>query len=103
MAHDTLSPETTFNDLCATLRRFQSVLPAAIAARFEAPAGMPSGSGHVPNPTLDTVVDPRRWALSSSVSKVALQLRLADVQLTKALEELDKALSAWEGQKVEQP
>lgn len=101
MAHDTITPENAFNDLCCTLRRVAATLPSALAVRYEAPAGSPTSSGHVPNPTLDTVLDPRRWALSESVSKIALQLRVADVQLTTALAELDTALSAWEGQKVE--
>lgn len=101
MAHDTINPELAFNDLCNTLRRLQAVLPAAIAVRYEAPAGAAPSAGHVPNPTLDTVLDPRRWVLSEHVSKTALALRVADVQLTTALNALDKALSEWEGQKAD--
>lgn len=100
MAHDTLTPENAFNDLCNTLRRLQEVLPAAIAVRYEAPAGAHRAGDHVPNPTLDAVLDPRRWALSEQVSKVAFQLRVADVQLTTTLNDLDRALAEWEGQKV---
>lgn len=101
MAADTITPENAFNDLCHTLRRMGSTLPSAIAVRYEAPSGAAPSQGHVPNPTLDTVLDPRRWELSEAVSKAALALRIADVQLTTALNALDKALSEWEGQKAD--
>jgi hypothetical protein len=56
----------TYASLIHSIRDLEKVLGPAVAAQYSPP---PGGTGEVarngiPNPTLDTVIDPRRLALS---------------------------------------
>lgn len=94
--------EGAFSDLVDIARRLGAILPAALAARYEAPPGGAAHSGGLTrNPTLDVVVDPRRWELSLQVSRTNMALRAAYLNLQAAHRDLDRALSAWEGAKPE--
>lgn len=93
-----LTPESAYRDLVITLRELGRVLGPAVEARYDSPGSVASDG--VPNPTLDVVIDPRRWALSDEVTKATYALRLADLNLTRRLAALDAALSAWEGEET---
>lgn len=93
------SPLDDFRDLTATLGALYKVLGPAVAARYQAPPGRVYGGGLVPNPTEDVVLDPRRWELSTRITRTSRALRRATAELLAAHVALDTALADWEGRK----
>ncbi|XIJ18038.1 hypothetical protein JNUCC0626_18365 [Lentzea sp. JNUCC 0626] len=57
-----------------------------------------NGSQGVPNPTLSTVVDPRRLALSEEIGATARDMRAAIALLEPHIRTLRQALARWEGE-----
>lgn len=86
-----------------TLRNLEKVLGPATAAQYSPP---PGGTGElapngIPNPTLDTVIDPRRSALSDAVKACATALSESARTIDAQTEALSAALSRWEGHEGE--
>lgn len=86
-----------------TLRDLGDALRPAVAAQFEAPPRARavkesvSESKGIPNPTLDTVLDPRRMALSEEIASAAQALRQATALLGPHRPRLLSAVARWEG------
>lgn len=88
-----------YDRFISAIRDLEKVLGPAVAAQYEAP---PGGSGElapngIPNPTLDTVIDPRRLTLSEAIGKTSELLGLTTEQLAAQTAQLSGALSRWEG------
>lgn len=88
-----------YTDLIDTLKALEEVLRPAVAAQYDAP---PGGTGDVapngiPNPTLDTVIDPRRAGLSDEVKRTAHALSRAADLIKPQVPALGTALARWEG------
>ncbi|MDT8915796.1 hypothetical protein [Amycolatopsis sp. PS_44_ISF1] len=92
----------SFKQLIDTMTRLGGVLSPAIDAQYEAPPGtraskVPASNG-VSNPTLDTVLDPRRLALSDEIRSTRLALLKARAILEPHIPALHSAVNRWEGQ-----
>lgn len=95
----TATVREAYTDLIDTLKALEKVLGPAVAAQYSSP---PGGTGElapngIPNPTLDTVIDPRRDALSDAVRSTAATLSNAARILKPHVPSLEKALQRWEG------
>ncbi|WP_442913225.1 DUF7169 domain-containing protein [Kribbella sp. CA-293567] len=93
----------SYSELISSLRDLEKVLGPATAAQYSPP---PGGTGElapngIPNPTLDTVIDPRRMALSDAVKACAATLRESSRLLNQETEALSAALTRWEGHEGE--
>jgi hypothetical protein len=92
----------SFKQLIDTMTRLGGVLSPAIVAQYEAPPGgsasKDSAYNGVPNPTLDTVLDPRRLALSDQIRAANSALLKARAILDPHIPALHAAVSRWEGQ-----
>lgn len=95
---------TDYLALCAAVKDMARLVVAAEDARYQAPPGMAVTRGEtgsnvadVLNPTLDTVIDPRRMALSDEVRTTGQMLRQATEAITLKTRALDSALARWEG------
>jgi hypothetical protein len=89
-----------YTDLISTLKDLEGVLRPAVAAQYDAP---PGGTGDtapngISNPTLDTVIDPRREGLSDEIRRTAEMLSRATRLLTPQVPALGAALARWEGE-----
>lgn len=103
-ATDTTCVRAAYIDLCAQVRDLAQLVVSADAVRYEAPPGMALTRGEtgsnvadVLNPTLDTVLDARRLALSEEIRELAAYLRTTSHVLAARRERLDRALARWEG------
>lgn len=94
IAHD-------YNRMIATLRELERTLNAARAVQFLPPPGGTSdlAPNGIPNPTLDTVIDPRRAALSQAIREAGAEMRDISKRVTDNTNHLRKALERWEGTK----
>lgn len=98
------SVQESYMKLVATMRELGAALIPATAAQYEAPprarsaSESVSGSKAIPNPTLDTVLDPRRSRLSDEIGKTSAALRQAERLLFPRTHELRRAVARWEGQ-----
>lgn len=91
--------ETAFNEHAAALRALGAALTTAESVRFEAPPGSArEGSRGVPNPTLDTVLDPRRSAVSDEVARAAVTLRQMTEATALLTSKVDHAVARWQGE-----
>lgn len=89
----------TYASLIHSIRDLEKVLGPAVAAQYSPP---PGGTGEVarngiPNPTLDTVIDPRRLALSEAISSTSTAIARVTGDLTDQRIVLAAALARWEG------
>lgn len=89
---------------CAALKALADSVVASADAAYEPPPGMVVGKGEtgsnvadVSNPTLDTVLDPRRSALSAEVAQTSALLRDMTVRLSARRAGIDRALARWAG------
>lgn len=96
---------TDYLAACASLKALAASIVSAGDAAFEAPPGMVVSRGEtgsnvadVKNPTLDTVLDPRRLALSQEVKEMSDFLRLTSHVLDTRRVRLDSALARWAGE-----
>jgi hypothetical protein len=94
-----ISPVAAYNSLILALRRFEKLLGAAVEVQFEAPPGgsrdeSPSG---ISNPTLDTVIDLRRFSLSRSVTESSAWAIVAAEQITELANDLERSIDRWQG------
>lgn len=88
----------SYTDHVNAIRALGEVLAYAVEARFDAPpSGAAKGGGLVSNPTLDTVLDPRRMGLSDSVRRVDIELRKHTAAITDKTNDLRAAVERWEG------
>ncbi|MBP2323314.1 hypothetical protein JOF56_003699 [Kibdelosporangium banguiense] len=92
-----------YKTLIDTIRKLGLALSPALAAQYEAPPRSrhstgSAESGGVRNPTLDTVLDPRRLALSDEIRATATTLRKARNVLEPHIAALNAAVTRWEGQ-----
>lgn len=90
---------------CAALKALSTAVVESADAAFEPPPGMVVSKGEtgsnvadVSNPTLDTVLDPRRLALSEEVTLTSYALRELTVTITARTRALDRALARWAGE-----
>ncbi|WP_405061927.1 hypothetical protein OG474_09800 [Kribbella sp. NBC_01505] len=95
----TTTIQESYAALIHTLRDLEKVLGPAVAAQYSPP---PGGTGEVarngiPNPTLDTVIDPRRLGLSEAVRATSSTLARITGELTEQRIILAAALTRWEG------
>lgn len=94
----------SFAQLVDTMRDLGAALGPATAVQYEAPPrsraskDSVSESRGIRNPTLDTVLDPRRLAVSEEIAATALALRQARALLDPHRETLRLAVARWEGQ-----
>lgn len=91
--------QESYSSLICTLRDLEKALGPAVAAMYSPP---PGGTGDrapngIPNPTLDTVIDPRRLALSEAVSATSATLSKCAAELHIRRQDLLTALTRWEG------
>lgn len=88
-----------YADLIDTLKNLEEVLRPAVAAQYDAPPGGTSDAAPngIPNPTLDTVIDPRRSDLSDEIKRTAVTLSNVARQIHPHVPALRAALSRWEG------
>lgn len=102
----TTSPDTNadtavaqYNLLIQEVTILQRLLNASRAAQFSPPPGGtsdPSPSG-IPNPTLDTVIDPRRMRLSQAMRETGAAVADITARVAHASRHLSEALAGWEG------
>lgn len=96
--------EERYLELVETMRDLGAALIPAVAVRYEAPPrtraikDSVSESKGVSNPTLDTVLDPRRVAVSDAVAETASALRRAAALLDPHRSNLRSVVAGWEGQ-----
>lgn len=107
MSTDTANIRTPYIEACDALRGLAQLVCSADEVRYDAPPGMSSTRGEtgsnvadVANPTLDTVLDARRSALSDEITDLAGFLRTTAHALTVRRARLDRALARWEGDRV---
>lgn len=89
----------SYNALVTELRGLQQLLNAGHAAQFSPPPGGtsdPAPNG-IPNPTLDTVIDPRRMRLSQTMRETGAVLADLAAQVNHVSSVLSAALAGWEG------
>lgn len=91
--------QLSYTALIYTLRDLEKVLGPAVAAQYSPP---PGGTGElapngIPNPTLDTVIDPRRLALSEAINATRTLFTRHASELATQRQALSAALSRWEG------
>ena len=60
-----------------------------------------SGTREITNPTLDTVLDGRRWAVSTRVTETEQFLRQLTYHATRHRAHLEAALAAWNNEEQE--
>lgn len=96
---------TDYIAACDALKGLAQLVVAAEAARYDMPPGMVVTRGEtgsnvadVLNPTLDTVLDPRRMGLSDEVRDLSAYLRQTTHTILARKERLDRALARWEGE-----
>lgn len=95
-ADTTVAQYNLFTD---EVRVLQRLLNAGRAAQFSPPPGGtsdPAPNG-IPNPTLDTVIDPRRMRLSQAMRETGAALADLTAQVAHISAHLEKALAGWEG------
>lgn len=95
----TTTVRESYADLIDTLKSLEKVLGPAVAAQFSPPpggTGDPAPNG-IPNPTLDTVIDPRRDNLSEEIRRTAEALTRAALTIKPQVPALGAALARWEG------
>jgi len=97
------SPEIAFNELAAALRAVGSALEAAVSVRYEPSPGMVRSGDGPANPTLDTVLDPRRAAVSAEVTRATVQLWAMTRDAVTLERLLTSAVLAWEGEPSHSP
>lgn len=89
---------TSYGEVVTHLRELGGLLPAALDAQFQSPPGSNAAPSSGPkNPTLETVMDDRRLALSSEISAIDRTLRQVAAQLEPHYTRLSRALARWEG------
>ena len=94
----TLAQEA-FTAHCDSLRALGKALEAAAAVRWEpSPVSPPVGGGSVPNPTLDTVLDPRRLGVSEEITRTTIALWPLTESVDKMTDALTAAVARWEGE-----
>lgn len=93
--------ETAFNEHAAALRALGASLTAANSVRYEPSPGMArEGSRGIPNPTLDTVLDPRRAEVSAAMTRAAFVLWKATEEIQTLTENIDTAVARWQGETI---
>lgn len=97
------SPETAFNELAAALRALGSSLESAVSIRYEPSPGMVRSGEGPANPTLDTVLDPRRSAVSAEVTRTTVKLWHMTREVNQLTEQLTSAVLRWEGEPTADP
>ena len=81
------------------LRALGKALEAAAAVRWEpSPVSPPVGGGGISNPTLDTVLDPRRLGVSEEITRTTIALWPLTEKVTHMTDALTAAVSRWEGE-----
>ncbi|MGL5829049.1 MAG: DUF7169 domain-containing protein [Angustibacter sp.] len=88
-------PQAAFVALVLAARQLGEALRPAMSVRWEAPSRSSSG-GRVPNPTLDTVLDPRRLRVSDEITAASAQMEVVARQLNDRAARLRDAVSDWE-------
>lgn len=96
-----LSPETAFNDHAAALRDLGKALAIAAEVRYlSAPGSAREGSRGIPNPTLDTVLEPRRVAVSAEMTRAAVGLWKATDEVKAMTAKVNSAVAVWHGETI---
>jgi hypothetical protein len=88
-----------YNLFTDEIRILQRLLNASRAAQFSPPPGGtsdPAPNG-IPNPTLDTVIDPRRMRLSQAMRESGAAIADLTARVAHVSAHLSSALSGWEG------
>lgn len=105
-----MSPaQQAYTDLVAEMQLLGNALIAATSVQFESPPHARkikesvSESKGIRNPTLDTVLDPRRMQVSDEIARAAAALRSARSVLSAHTESLHGAVARWEGQEGTTP
>lgn len=100
-----MSPiQESYADHVTIMRDLGAALIPATAAQFQPPPRARvikesvSESKGISNPTVDTVLDERRMALSDEITSTARALRQASALLDPYRERLRRAVARWEGQ-----
>ncbi len=93
--------QESYTDLITVLRELGPALSAATAVQYEAPPQSGSvkekNDKGVKNPTLEIVLDPRRMAVSGSISDAAAAIRQATSILSPHVPALRASVARWEG------
>ena len=93
--------QENYTDLITLLRELGPALSAATAVQYEAPPQSGSVKAKndkgVKNPTLEIVLDPRRMAVSQSITDAAAALRQATATLAPHVPTLRSSVARWEG------
>lgn len=91
--------EHVFNNHAAVLRDLGRALTTAHEIRFTAaPGSAREGSRGIPDPTLDTVMEPRRVAVSDAIGRAGAVLRKASDEVRAITSVLDSSVAAWHGE-----
>lgn len=88
-----------YNGVLAELAVLRQLLNASHAAQYSPPPGGtsdPAPNG-IPNPTLDTVIDPRRMRLSQVMKESGAALDVIAADISHTAKYLSAALAGWEG------
>jgi hypothetical protein len=99
-----VSVQESYSDLVASMRDLGKALIPATAAQYDAPPRARSTkeavseSKGIRNPTLETVLDARRLALSDEIGATATALRQARALLDPHRAALRQAVAVWEDQ-----
>lgn len=90
--------QDAFNAHADALRDLGKALSAAAAVRWEPSPVTPSSSRGVPNPTLDTVLDPRRLGVSEEITRTTVGLWPLTEKIQSMTSDLHAAVARWEGE-----
>lgn len=96
---------SAFRSAARALVALGRTLAEAEAVRFQAPdriiteSPQPSNRSEVSNPTLDTVLDQRRWDLSTEVSLTETLLEALAIEAADQDRRLTEALARWNNEK----
>lgn len=100
-----MSPiQESYTALVEAMRDLGAALIPATAAQYQASPRARTvkesvtESKGIPNPTLDTVLDSRRLALSDEIASTARALRQATALLDPYRDSLRRVVARWEGQ-----
>lgn len=94
-----LPPEQAFNDHAAALRRLGDALRTAAEVQYlPAPGSAREGSRGIPNPTLDTVLEPRRVKVSAEMTRTAVGLWKATEAVEAMTQNINNAVAEWHGE-----
>lgn len=94
-----IPPETAFNDHAAALRALGDSLRTAAEIRYlPAPGAAGIGGGGIPNPTLDTVLEPRRAEVSAEMTRTAIGLWKATEEVKAMTARITLAVARWHGE-----